>query len=292
MLSWRALGYLLDDAFSEVGTGLYAADELGAVTDEEGRPVIDVTEVAPIDGMQSPAQAKAEERAAAAEAPAPPAELWDLQARLHALPEKQQAEWRERKHKNPRLAGTATAEMTAAQVRLAGAMLRGLEQAAKRETGIDPAEAAALVQRQVATRVIAFLSLTPEEPPSPSEGDPEPGTPDPGPATPEPSDIGPKDFPADVTPADAPDSGEVVDHGLTSGNAEVEPPPPAEPGPTGGDAAALTAQYTIVVDRMSLAAVKKDLRDFKLPTEGGGPTIRARLVHAMVAAMLEQEEPF
>jgi hypothetical protein len=216
--------------------------------------------------MQSPAQAKAEERAAAAEAPAPPAELWDLQARLHALPEKQQAEWRDRKYKNPRLAGTPTAEMTAAQVRLAGAMLRGLEQAALRETGIIPAEAAEQIQRQVALRVIAFLSLTPEEPPSPSEGDPEPETPDPGPATPDPSDIGPKDIPADVTHP--------------------------EPGPTGGDAAALTAQYTIVVDGMSLAAVKKDLRDFKLPTEGGARTIRDRLVHAMVAAMLEQEEPF
>lgn len=42
MLSWRALGYLLDDAFPEIGTGLYSPDELGAITDEDGEPVIDV----------------------------------------------------------------------------------------------------------------------------------------------------------------------------------------------------------------------------------------------------------
>lgn len=42
MLSWRALGYLLDDAFPEIGTGLYSPDELGAITDEEGEPIIDV----------------------------------------------------------------------------------------------------------------------------------------------------------------------------------------------------------------------------------------------------------
>lgn len=42
MLSWRALGYLIDDAFSEIGTGLYSPDEMGAVTDEDGEPVLDV----------------------------------------------------------------------------------------------------------------------------------------------------------------------------------------------------------------------------------------------------------
>jgi hypothetical protein len=39
MLSWRALGYLLDDVFPDVGTGLYAPDELGALTDEDGLPI-------------------------------------------------------------------------------------------------------------------------------------------------------------------------------------------------------------------------------------------------------------
>lgn len=57
MLQWRALGYLLDIAFGEVGTGLYSADELGAMTDDEGRPVIDVSEVPPLAGIE-PAAAK------------------------------------------------------------------------------------------------------------------------------------------------------------------------------------------------------------------------------------------
>jgi hypothetical protein len=47
MLSWRALGYLLDDAFPEIGTGLYSPDEVGAITDDEGNP-LDVVDVEPL----------------------------------------------------------------------------------------------------------------------------------------------------------------------------------------------------------------------------------------------------
>lgn len=55
MLSWRALGYLLDDVFSEVGTGLYSPDEMGAVTDDDGVPVIDVVGHAePVRGTNAP----------------------------------------------------------------------------------------------------------------------------------------------------------------------------------------------------------------------------------------------
>lgn len=54
MLSWRALGYLLDDVFSEVGAGLYSPDEMGAVVDDDGRAVLDVTEVDPIRGTEGP----------------------------------------------------------------------------------------------------------------------------------------------------------------------------------------------------------------------------------------------
>lgn len=52
MLSWRAVGYLLDDRFPEVGQGLYSPDELGAITDEEGNPVIDVASVEAPAGMK------------------------------------------------------------------------------------------------------------------------------------------------------------------------------------------------------------------------------------------------
>ena len=52
MLSWRAAGYLLDDIFPEVGTGLYSPDELGAVTNEEGEP-IEVAAVEVPQGMRN-----------------------------------------------------------------------------------------------------------------------------------------------------------------------------------------------------------------------------------------------
>lgn len=51
MLSWRALGYLLDDVYPEVGTGLYSPDELGAVTDADGEP-IEVRAVESLPGMK------------------------------------------------------------------------------------------------------------------------------------------------------------------------------------------------------------------------------------------------
>lgn len=53
MLSWRALGYLLDDVFPEVGTGLYSPDEMGAMTDEDGQ-VIDVQVADPLPGTKAP----------------------------------------------------------------------------------------------------------------------------------------------------------------------------------------------------------------------------------------------
>lgn len=55
MLSWRALGYLLDDACGEVAAGLYSPDELGAITDEDGAVVLDVAEaVGPLPGTDEP----------------------------------------------------------------------------------------------------------------------------------------------------------------------------------------------------------------------------------------------
>jgi hypothetical protein len=39
MLQWRALGYLIDDLWPEVGGGLYTPDEMGANTDADGQPI-------------------------------------------------------------------------------------------------------------------------------------------------------------------------------------------------------------------------------------------------------------
>jgi len=53
MLWWRAAGYCADDYFPEAGLGIYSPDELGAVTDAEGRP-IDVTHVEMPPGWERP----------------------------------------------------------------------------------------------------------------------------------------------------------------------------------------------------------------------------------------------
>jgi len=58
MLWWRAAGYAADDYFPEAGLGIYSPDEIGAVTDAEGRPV-DVTAVELPAGWERPG-AKAE----------------------------------------------------------------------------------------------------------------------------------------------------------------------------------------------------------------------------------------
>lgn len=75
MLSWRAVGYLLDDLFPEVGTGLYSPDELGAVTDEHGEP-IEVRAVESLPGMRGGAQRAAVVEVADAET------IDELQTRL------------------------------------------------------------------------------------------------------------------------------------------------------------------------------------------------------------------
>lgn len=92
MLSARALGFLMDDAFGEVGTGLYDADSLGAITDAEGNAIVDVDEVDPFQGMDRPRSGKgrsARKRREAAEAgPERPDDdqLSDLRTRIKALP--------------------------------------------------------------------------------------------------------------------------------------------------------------------------------------------------------------
>lgn len=92
MLSWRALGYLMDDAFGEVGAGLYSPDELGAITDEEGHPILDVTEVGPLEGTDEPrsmaqARRRREEGPKAGDELAPQADRDRLDRMLRALPD-------------------------------------------------------------------------------------------------------------------------------------------------------------------------------------------------------------
>lgn len=90
MLSWRALGYLLDDAFPEVGTGIYSPDEIGAVTDEEGQPILDVESTETLVPRSAQA-AKNDQRRASQEAaqntPANPGDVQRFRDRIAKLNE-------------------------------------------------------------------------------------------------------------------------------------------------------------------------------------------------------------
>lgn len=86
MLWWRASGYLVDDVFPEVAFGLYSPDELGGMTDEDGRIIV-VTDIEQPPGFVS-------------SRPPEPELLSDIQqgelrARIAALPEPTQAALRE-----------------------------------------------------------------------------------------------------------------------------------------------------------------------------------------------------
>lgn len=137
MLSWRALGYLLDDVFPEVGTGLYSPDELGAVTDEDGVPVIDVVGSAnPVRGTSAPRGHNAP--------PPPPeplasdADRQALQARIDVLGQLPAARsalvalWTEpRSDDSPEPKLPKLDMLLAKQVKIADAMVAHIEQRAR-----------------------------------------------------------------------------------------------------------------------------------------------------------------
>lgn len=136
MVSWRALGYLLDDVFSEVGTGLYSPDEVGAVVDEEGHAIIDVSSTDPLPGHKAPRRHKGSGQAEPdpADAPAPAEVVEALRRRIHALPEPAmdalhelwtaQRDGAEPMH--------PLAHLPQRQVKRAGAMVASMEARAKR----------------------------------------------------------------------------------------------------------------------------------------------------------------
>lgn len=139
MLSWRALGYLLDDAFGEVGTGLYSADEMGAVTDEEGHVVVDVEAVEIRPGMADPRRGGRRATEAGDDAgPTLASEQAraELRARIDSLPdggrEALKAAWTEKSADTgaPRL--RPLAQLLEGEVVKADALLRSIEKRAER----------------------------------------------------------------------------------------------------------------------------------------------------------------
>lgn len=131
MLKWRAGGYLCDEVFPDVGTGLYSAEELGGTVDEDGRAVLDVASTEGLPGM---ARIGADGRRVAADGAAPPEDppispedLADLERRIPALPAGGVDALRELWQRSlPK-----PADLLARQVKVAQAMLTSIEKRAE-----------------------------------------------------------------------------------------------------------------------------------------------------------------
>lgn len=184
LMSWRALGYLLDDVFSEVGVGLYAPDEVGAYVDEEGSPVIDVASTDPFPGHAAP-RGHAGSVPPPPPPPADPEAIADLRQRVDALPAEGKAAlialWTApREGVEPMV---PVDHLPQRQLPRARGMVSSIEARAKRgEWGPWPADADTGEVHPATPR-----PETPVEPPSDaaaSRTPPEGGAPDPGPQGP------------------------------------------------------------------------------------------------------------
>lgn len=155
MLWWRASGFAADDYFPEAGLGLYSPEALGAVVDEEGRP-IDPSTVELPPGYHDP-QAAQREQQQRMEQPADPDELWALQERIAALPDGVQQDLR-RVWTGPesRLRGVPARAVPRRLIGLARAMVNGhMAQAAS--AGVDMDQQLQTVRVQTAGTVLQWL---------------------------------------------------------------------------------------------------------------------------------------
>lgn len=201
MMWWRAAGFCADDYFPEAGLGLYSPEALGAVVDEEGRP-IDPATVALPEGYEDPEEQKAQRQAAAqeqAEAPADADELWALQERIARLPDDIQAGLKEAwdaeasniRGFTPVPGRKGRPVLPASKLRIAKAMVNGWEGNA-RKGGADLDAGMEALRATVWSAVVAFLcswaatsgggegATSSEEQPEP---DPAPDTPQEAPQT-------------------------------------------------------------------------------------------------------------
>jgi hypothetical protein len=129
MVSWRALGYLLDDVFPEVATGIYSPDELGGMTDAEGN-YIEVSATEPLQGMKAPRGQRPGDDPDGDLAPEDDRFL--ILCRIRALPDESRDALRERWDANTTLKGVQVLQLNHRGVRAAIAMLNGVEGEARR----------------------------------------------------------------------------------------------------------------------------------------------------------------
>jgi hypothetical protein len=257
MMWQRACGFAADDYFPGAGLGLYMPEALGAVVDEDGRP-IDPATVALPEGYEAPAVGSGDK--ASADDPADPDDLWALQTRLMALPEPQRDAWREKKGQQDRLRGVPTSQLPAAALRLAKSIVSGLERdARKADPEWHPETMGGAVEVAVGASVVGWIMS---------------GGCGWGGEDPEPAPASEPDVPASPPESRSP--------GPDGGSEPTDTPEPAT-GVTGAEVAAAHAAYTEVVKGMSGGDVTAELLERHADPGGTITARRQRLVALMVA---------
>jgi len=214
MMWWRASGFAANDWFPEAGLGLYSPEELGAVVDDDGRP-IDPAQVALPEGYTDPGEAKREreaEREAAASRPADGADLWELQASIKALPDAVRAGLQDQwKAEGSRLRGKVARFLTPTELRTARAMVnahwaQAVKDGANKAADIEATHGA--VYAAVAGFVMwVWAGAAAVAPPAPPEA---PLAPDTHPEAPQAADGDDGGQPAPASPAPEADTAEAL----------------------------------------------------------------------------------
>lgn len=189
MLWWRAAGFAADDYFPEASLGLYQPEALGAMVDEDGRP-IDPTTVALPEGYEPASHGNGAARGALPESTVSGSELWHLQARCFALPREQQRQLRAAREGNERLRGhngvIPIYLLGDGGYRVTKSLVSGLETTAERETdgyeravatdGVLAHCASVLLERMLWPHPIA-AQIAQDDPPAPDDPPADPGPP-------------------------------------------------------------------------------------------------------------------
>lgn len=157
MLWWRASGFCADDYFPEASLGLYSAEALGAVVDDEGRP-IDVESVELPDGYGPAALPTAvagvEAARQASTTTIDPAEAEALLARIKALPDDVRADLKTKWQEAEALRSYKVEALPTSALGLARAMIGGFEAIARRRgDGAPPAAPVESTTPEVADQV-------------------------------------------------------------------------------------------------------------------------------------------
>lgn len=264
---WRSSGFCADDYFPEAGLGLYTAEELGAVVDENGR-AIDPNNVELPDGYQPKAVGVGNGNTD--DQRQDPEDLWRLQLRILALPGEETDDLRARWQQMAKLKGYKPYALSEAQYRLAESVLAGLEKRAKSKHGYNAQTAVLEAQETMHTHLATVFS--------PAWGQAA-GAPNPGGGGGQPTN--------EVEAPESTPTGQSEDSGAGSGLAthDEEQETGTEPEGEGEGEPVGEAE---VVKAMKPADVKEGLFQRGLDVTGDNDQCRKRLTLALLRERLER----